>query len=681
VKQALLWFALVLGCAQGALGQQGQALVTVYADREDGPVNRLLLGASQLAWHDGSDLYRRYGAGIWDPDTRRPAPEYVAAAEACGLSLSRWPGGCAAHTLNWKETVGPADRRPKQAFGLPEFLTWCRETHSVPLIAIGAFAGTEKDAADLVEYLNAPNNGSNPNGGTDWAAVRAADGHVPPHNVVWFEYDSTAYHGDDSPATGGKPRLRLSPERYAQRYLETRRAMRAVDAKVKLGAAVPLEVDTWNRVVLEEAGEHLDFAVTELLLPRWQGDASPEQSTLLLQASLAAGAQVEAVWERANAMVEEVCGRTDLPWVVTDWGDLYVQEKPVPYRHALAAALGHAEQLRVMMDPRHRIAMAAYRQFANQDWGMIQGYPHRREPLRPQAAALACELYARHFGDTRLVATVAGDHWDFAGAAAVWPRSNGPRPQTEESAERLTKSSAWVIESLPEVPQSIKGTLLAVEFPGKDLDFRHASLRLSAKPDTWYRVRAMLKTEGLTGATGACLEIGDGRSGAAAKPSAFSHDVVGSSDWTEVTVDYRAPADAENLVITARRRTLEGGAGPVSGKALYRLLSVREVVFPNYGAVPDVTANAARRKDGVVTVVLVNTNPERDQSVTLALSGATVKPTSQARAWLMTGQAPWANNLGREDGVRVWMPSPARVDSTWTLNLPRHSLAAVEISL
>jgi len=67
--------------------------------------------------------------------------------------------------------------------------------------------------------------------------------------------------------------------------------------------------------------------------------------------------------------------------------------------------------------------------------------------------------------------------------------------------------------------------------------------------------------------------------------------------------------------------------------------------------------------------------------VTLALSGATVKPTSQARAWLMTGQAPWANNLGREDGVRVWMPSPARVDSTWTLNLPRHSLAAVEISL
>lgn len=680
MKRAL-WLTLILGSTQGLLAQaQGQTLVTVYTDREQGVVNRLLFGVNQAAPATADEPVRRGGAGVWDAGNRQPVPEYVAAAKSCGVSLWRWPGGCVAHSWNWKEAVGPGDRRPEQVFGLPEFLAWCRATGGVPLITLGAFAGTEKDAADLVEYLNAPNDGANPNGGTDWAAVRAADGHTPPHHVVWFEYDGAAQHGDDSPAAGGKARVRLSPERYAERYTAARRAMRAVDPSVKLGAAVPLEVDTWNRTVLEEIGDGMDFAVTDLLLPRWQGDASPDQSGVLLQARLAAGAQVEAAWERANALVEEACGRTDLPWLVFEWGNSYVQEKPVPYRHALAAAVGHAEQLRVLMTARHHVAMAACRQFANGEWGMIQGDPRQRGPLRAQALALVYELYARHFGDTLLATSVAGDHWDFPGAAGVLARSNGPRPEAKEAAERLAKAANWTISSLPEVPQQVKGTLLAVEFPGKDVDYRHATISLPVRPGTWYRVRGMIKTEGLTGGTGACLEIGDGRTGAVAKPSTFSHDVVGSCDWTEVLVDYRAPDDSDTLVITARRRTLDGGAGPVSGKAWYRLYSVREVVPPDYGAVPVVTANAARRKDGVVTVVLANTSLASDQTVSLTLSGMAVRSTSQAQMWLMTGATPWANNLGREDGIRVWMPSPERAGSAWTLNLPRHSLAAVEIT-
>jgi alpha-N-arabinofuranosidase len=51
----------------------------------------------------------------------------------------------------------------------------------------GAAVGNAKDAADLVEYLNSPNDGSNPNDGTDWAAVRAANGHPEPYNIKYFE--------------------------------------------------------------------------------------------------------------------------------------------------------------------------------------------------------------------------------------------------------------------------------------------------------------------------------------------------------------------------------------------------------------------------------------------------------------------------------------------------------------
>ena len=46
--------------------------------------------------------------------------------------------------------------------------------------------GDENDVADLVEYLNSPNNGSNPNGGINWAAERAKNGHPSPYNVKYF---------------------------------------------------------------------------------------------------------------------------------------------------------------------------------------------------------------------------------------------------------------------------------------------------------------------------------------------------------------------------------------------------------------------------------------------------------------------------------------------------------------
>ena len=152
----------------------GAALIEVRPDEEFGPVNRLILGNNMLAYQGRRDEYGNRGAGIWDPDRRRPEPEFVRLARQAGISVSRWPGGCGAHNYNWKFTVGPLEKRPNQKFGLPEFLTFCEQTNSIPILTIAVYWGTAADAADLVEYLNAPNDGKNPNGGTDWAAVRAA---------------------------------------------------------------------------------------------------------------------------------------------------------------------------------------------------------------------------------------------------------------------------------------------------------------------------------------------------------------------------------------------------------------------------------------------------------------------------------------------------------------------------
>ena len=82
------------------------------------------------------------------------------------------------------------------------------ETVNGSLVMVISWNSTAADAADLVEYMNAEV-GVNPNGGIDWAAVRAANGHPEPYGVRYWEignegggrniatWTSWPYDGDD----------------------------------------------------------------------------------------------------------------------------------------------------------------------------------------------------------------------------------------------------------------------------------------------------------------------------------------------------------------------------------------------------------------------------------------------------------------------------------------------------
>ncbi len=94
---------------------------------------------------------------------------------------------------------------------------------SVPLTPEQIPAWAQK-AADLVEYCNAPNNGSNPGGGTDWAAVRAANGHPAPYNVRIWELDNETDHGTAA----------LTVTEYIARCQTVIAAMRAIDPTIIL---------------------------------------------------------------------------------------------------------------------------------------------------------------------------------------------------------------------------------------------------------------------------------------------------------------------------------------------------------------------------------------------------------------------------------------------------------------
>lgn len=70
---------------------------------------------------------------------RIPVQEMLALARNAGVGSLCWPGGCGVHEFNWKLTVGPPEGRPKQPFGLGEFLQVAKGIGATPVITIADF--------------------------------------------------------------------------------------------------------------------------------------------------------------------------------------------------------------------------------------------------------------------------------------------------------------------------------------------------------------------------------------------------------------------------------------------------------------------------------------------------------------------------------------------------------------
>lgn len=107
-----------------------------------------------------------------------------------GVSLVRYPGGNFVSGYNWKDGIGPPDKRPKRldlawgttepnTFGTDEFIRWCKANAIEPMMAVNLGTGTPREARELVEYCNHP-------GGTYLSDLRISNGSPAPHNVkLW----------------------------------------------------------------------------------------------------------------------------------------------------------------------------------------------------------------------------------------------------------------------------------------------------------------------------------------------------------------------------------------------------------------------------------------------------------------------------------------------------------------
>jgi alpha-L-arabinofuranosidase len=243
-----------------SIGAAAENSSRIYVDsrRTIGPLQRTIFGS--FIEHLGRAIYD----GIFEPgsalaDARGFRTDVLAAVRTLGVPLIRGPGGSFLSQYDWRDGIGPVDRRPRvldeawntietNRFGTDEFMAWCQAAGAETLMTVDLGSGTAAQAAALVEYCNFP-------GGTRWSDLRRRNGHAQPYKVRYWGLGNEL----DGPWEIGH----MSAEQYGWKAADAARRMRAVDPAVFLSACgsswtgLPTYLQ-WDRRVLDHCYEDVD---------------------------------------------------------------------------------------------------------------------------------------------------------------------------------------------------------------------------------------------------------------------------------------------------------------------------------------------------------------------------------------------------------------------------------------
>ncbi len=479
------------------------------------PFDRLIAGNNEI-WYKWSDKY--------DPATNTLGSASLEALFAdCGVSIIRYPGGCHADTFYWKKSIGPVESRPVQygnpcapvpvkkgpaKFGLDEFCRWCEARGIEPMITTrfrwptaGGAPGQDgpypyqealDDAVDLVEYCNAPNDGSNWNGGTDWAAVRAANGHPEPYHLKYIEIGNEPF----KPDPWGSPSLvdLDGPNEYSLAFLTYYEAIKATDPSVIVTPSVYLDyhgsnwgslINNWPYRVLSMTAPFIEQAQFHKYFP--YSPSQPDIVRLYNETMAAAKAFEDALgaYRVMQAMIEP--DRTDLIKIqLNEWNVNYYWSNNPTYGWINAdhvrtwkAALATADSLRIFLLNRDLLSVACHWLMQDNQWGLVQ-----YDDVTPNPVWYVFSAFNHHFG-TKLIPS------KFTGAPTLdWDGWRGNTPALYNIPKLTGMASLsddgetaylWVINKDRDNPISSAVNLTGFLKPGQTL--LHAEIWEDNSPD------------------------------------------------------------------------------------------------------------------------------------------------------------------------------------------------------
>ena len=211
---------------RSALAQQAESHIEVLLDEPIGRIAPEVYG--HFTEHLGSVIYDGIyvGEGSRIPNQHGLRTALIEKMRTIHAPMVRWPGGCFADSYDWRDGIGPMDKRPRRTnfwtdafpeamrkenlpqvyesnqFGTDDFVRFCRLVGAEPYIAANVRSLTPLDFDRWVEYCNAPR------GTTTLAEMRAAAGEPTPYNVRYWGV------GNESWGCGGN----FDPQDYATAF-------------------------------------------------------------------------------------------------------------------------------------------------------------------------------------------------------------------------------------------------------------------------------------------------------------------------------------------------------------------------------------------------------------------------------------------------------------------------------
>jgi alpha-N-arabinofuranosidase len=657
--------------------------ITVSCDKEAGQVNKKVFGNNFIGY-DEAPLHEKwpwppayeimdYGAGVWDPYHKESVKEVIDLAKEAGLSIIRFPGGCGVHFYDWKKTI--VKNREHYLYGLDEFMKTVKEIGAEAVITVSDFIGNEKDAADLVEYLNAPCDTKYP-----WAEKRAENGHPEPYGVKYFEIGNEVSHGNH------RDIKRVTPEEYSKKYIVYWEAMKKIDSSIKIGAVV--ENDWWwNRSVIEHVKDNVDFVIQHTS-PPLDGDLYKNMNDKKLF-KIVLGHPVlydERYFQYMQKLIYEKTGRTDIFVAITEYNIGFTQDEPVPYRHSLGGALMNAELLRIFMNPEHKIIMANYWHFSNSYWGMVKSKKDsdkdymKHDYSKPigyikRPNYYIYELYNKHFGDILINADTQVASYDLNEFKSYVNRVVTSIIDGSVVDKNLLDMK-WTINPLIGVNVEEKDNILGIDFINpREFNYGHSLKHAYVQPDTYYKLSGYIKTESLDDWQGVCLEIGDGRGWDKTHSAMATNKFKGTNDWQYVEVLYRTLSDAESVDIMARRA---GGEGTVSGKAFFRDVKLEKYVPAADTRIPYLSVNASKNKDNTkIYLAVINKNMEKAISTHVETKNCLAYENGEA--YILNGPSVSATNEINNSNVRINNKEFKVNNNNFNFTFEPHSFTVIEI--
>jgi alpha-N-arabinofuranosidase len=666
--------------AQTTRGDSLRATISVDAGRVLGPVNQLVFGHNveaadtQFIFSPNSNPTQgQTGDGVWDPVARRSVPEVVRLARQIRMPMLRYPGGCLVHNFDWKKAVGPLQERPNFTFGVDEFIEFCNAAGAVPLMNVSAYVGGPREAAELVEYLNAPATPEHP-----WAMKRAESGHPEPYGVIYFEMGNESDHGNHDV----KPFRKHTPESYADWFNDCSRLMRAVDPEVKMGALMGTGTgpeDPWNRTVLTRTKGNADFVIVHTYaVGMWNQTGERYGDDLLMRACMAAGPQIAERLGRYRELIRDCTGR-DLPLAITEFNASFVGDAPYNRRYSLGAALFSAEYLRELLQPEANVLMANYWHFINGYWGMVHGprLPDQQpRQWRPMAAWYLYRLWAQHFGEQLVHVDVDAPVLDFEGALRVRPAAGGDGlPEGVDPEQNLLdglqlssgegEGHRWRATG----PDSV-----VVELDGMTGEAYPLLTTIQPILPGSYTLSYTGRATGDLGDGGYGLGFCDTRGWDATQSASAVEGVGQVTEWTQFAGGFSTLRDCPGLLVVWRLRP--------GGRAVTGRIELRDIrVTPERGepAYPALTATASLSDDERTLYVIVF-NKHHAAPIEASIDVGSFAAAS-ARLWTVTGPSLAATNLGEERVKETVSGQTIPVEAGRVTHVfPPHSMTALELT-